>query len=149
LLHRLAPFVGGWSLDVARALCDASPDGSPNLGSPAPPGLLPGASHQTSGAPQALGRLVEHSLIVVEERGQATRYRFLETIQRYAEERLHESGDGDAAHGWHLRRMLDLGWQARAGIPTAAQQLWCARIDEELDNIRAALAWACAAPLTP
>jgi hypothetical protein len=40
-----------------------------------------------------LAHLVDQSLVVAEERGGETRYRFLETIQEYAGEQLREAGE--------------------------------------------------------
>src|SRR5439155_23317150 len=98
---------------------------------------------------QILTRLVEHSLVVADIHDARTRFRFLETVQRYAEARLEESGEAAAARGRHLLALLDLARRARAGIVTSEQQVWCDRLDAEIDNIRAAVAWACEAPLTP
>ena len=132
LFQQLAPFVGGWSLDAVERIGDHRRVIERDL------------------APlQILTRLVEHSLVVVEERGQATRYRFLETVQHYADERLEESGKAAGARGDYLLALLDLAWRARSGIVTSEQRVWCERLDAELDNIRAGLTWACDAPQTP
>jgi non-specific serine/threonine protein kinase len=153
LFRHLAPFVGGWSLDDARALWDrnlpASTAARPDLliestVTPSPPST---PIHDPT-AFQLLSQLVEHSLVVVEHHDQVTRYRFLETVQRYAEERLEESGEAAEARGRHLTRMLDLAQGAWIGLMTSEQPAWCERLDADLDNIWAALAWACEAPLT-
>lgn len=131
LFRQLAPFVGGWSLAAVEQVGSRQP-----------------TSDREPTPLQCLTRLVEHSLVVVEQRGQATRYRFLETVQRYAEERLDAAGEAVAARGHHLLALLDLAWRARSGIVSSEQQLWCERLDAELDNVRAALTWVGEAPLT-
>src|SRR5205823_6624354 len=65
LLRRLAVFAGGWDLRAAEAVCGA--DGI------APEDVL-----------ELLARLVEKSLVVVEEHDGRGRYRLLEPIRQYA-----------------------------------------------------------------
>ena len=93
-----------------------------------------------------LGALVDKSLVIAEG-DPVPRYRLLETTRAYALERLAESGDTQAM----LRRHAEatLASLARFG---GVDWHWCATVDElraaaaEVDNVRAALAWAEGAP---
>jgi predicted ATPase/DNA-binding CsgD family transcriptional regulator len=83
----------------------------------------------------ALGRLAEHSLLVVVPRRGGTRYRMLETVRQYGHERLAAVGDLDDIRARHL------AWcsSVLAGLhddPLADGA------DEVADNARAALQWA-------
>ena len=86
-----------------------------------------------------LTALVEKSLVAMEANG--GRYRLLETVRQYAQERLDESGDGDAIRTRHLASYLKLAEGARAGLAGAGQGAWLSRLDLERENLLAAHAW--------
>ncbi|MET0460232.1 MAG: LuxR C-terminal-related transcriptional regulator, partial [Ilumatobacteraceae bacterium] len=90
---------------------------------------------------EALGRLVDWNLVGLRP-GRPTRYRVLETIRQYATERSAELGELDdvrSSHGsWCESMLTDL--LARA----PGDDVWCAQVDDVLDDARAALAWAAA-----
>src|SRR5207248_10991920 len=73
VFHRLAVFAGGWSLDAAEAVC--SRDGV-----------------EAVEVFELLSRLVDKSLVVMEEREGRARYCLLEPIRQYAWERLLDAG---------------------------------------------------------
>ncbi|MEW1644662.1 BTAD domain-containing putative transcriptional regulator [Streptomyces sp. NPDC091219] len=117
-LRELSVFAGGWNLAAAETVC-------------------------TGPAAHLLGSLVDKSLIVATpgEADGGMRYRMLETIHEYAMERAAETPDLRTA-AEHRHR----GW-VRALVETAEPLLrsgdqlpWIARLETELDNIRAALA---------
>ena len=66
----------------------------------------------------------------------------LETIREYALERLAESGELEDARNRHLERYVELAETAEPELTRAGQAVWLERLDEENDNIRAALAWS-------
>jgi tetratricopeptide (TPR) repeat protein len=88
-----------------------------------------------------LGRLVDKSLVVADEGADGYRYRLLEPMRQYAHERLVEAGEADALHARHLAFYLEL---ARIADPesAAASSISPERLEEDHDNLRAALAWA-------
>ena len=91
-----------------------------------------------------LSRLVDKSLVPSGDRsGGRTRYRFLETIREYAGERLSEAGESSGIRRRHAEYYLRLA-EAGRSVRCAArgQSEWLRRLDQELDNFRAALAWA-------
>ena len=83
LFARLAVFAGGFTLVAAAAICA---DGD------VPPGEVLGL----------LVRLVEQSLVLAENDGAGgIRYRLLETVRQYGQERLQETGVAVAVRGCH------------------------------------------------
>jgi predicted ATPase/DNA-binding CsgD family transcriptional regulator/class 3 adenylate cyclase len=119
VFRRLAVFVGGFGLEAARAVCVA---GAIGLGD-----VL-----------DAIGRLVDKSLVVAEERGGEARFRLLETIRQYAAERLSEAGDVAATRDRHLDHFLAF---AEAFEPGRERDMddWRTRLELEHDNLRTAL----------
>jgi tetratricopeptide (TPR) repeat protein len=85
---------------------------------------------------------VDKSLVVVEEQGEETRYRFLETVRQYARDKLMGSGEGAELRGRHLEWFLKLAEQAEPELYGAEQATWFDLLHSELDNIRAALEWS-------
>ncbi|MGZ6709266.1 MAG: LuxR C-terminal-related transcriptional regulator [Solirubrobacteraceae bacterium] len=82
----------------------------------------------------ALGRLVDQSLVQVAGGGEQTRYRLLETVRQYAAEKLAEAGERDAAHAAHAAFYLELAARAQP-----EQVRWLDQLEREHDNLRAAL----------
>ncbi len=93
-----------------------------------------------------LDRLVDASLATVDEAG---RYGMLETIRDYARERLAASGDYAPEKDRHLAAFLALAERAAPELTGRDQIAWLDRLENEHDNLRAALAWGleAAAPL--
>jgi tetratricopeptide (TPR) repeat protein len=69
------------------------------------------------------------------------RFTMLETIREYALERLAERGEGEALRRRHAVYYTSLADVADAQLGGAEQILWLGRLDAEIDNMRAALAW--------
>ncbi len=143
LCRRLSVFVGGWTLEAAEFVCDGM-----DARDPAQPSLT-----SLLDVLDLLTRLVDKSLVVIEEHGDAllspgaTRYRMLETIRQYAREKLLEAGEAEVkgVRGRHLAFFLGLAESAEPGLRGADQLDWLARLEVEHDNLRAALQWAGAA----
>ena len=120
---RLSVFAGGWGLDAAQAVCDdANPDE-----------VL-----------DSLVALVDKSLVSVDRRGQRSRYRMLETLRQYAAERLAQADDATTARRRHLAWAVELAERAEVKLQGDEQASWLDVLDEEHDNLRAALDWAAA-----
>jgi predicted ATPase/DNA-binding CsgD family transcriptional regulator len=100
-----------------------------------------GAGRERAELADALARLAEHSLLLV-ERGEPTRYRALETIRQYGVERLDQAGELDRTRAGHERwcgqALAALRWRDVAELDDA----WCARFDRVADDVDAALAWS-------
>ncbi len=70
------------------------------------------------------------------------RYRLLETVRQYAQERLHKTGEENNARTRHLSFYLALAEQARPELAGADQGVWLLRLDLERENLLAAHSWA-------
>ena len=89
-----------------------------------------------------LATLVRRSLVVADQVGEETRYRLLETIRQYAQDRLEEAGETDAVGHRHAAFFTALAEEAGPHLRAADQLEWIARLAPEFDNLRVALAWA-------
>src|SRR5919202_3158067 len=126
LFRRLAVFEGGWTVDAAEAVCDA--DGDLGLA------VLDG-----------LQALLDKSLVQQEEATDGDpHFMMLETIREYAVERLRASGEAEHVRRQHARYYLAL---VEASAPTfrgPEQTVTFDRLNQEHDNLRAALHWTVA-----
>ena len=126
VLARLSTFAGGFGLAAAEAVA-AGPD-------------VPAA--EVLGQ---LGALVDKSLVQFDDTGTGPgRYRLLETVRQYAAERL--DGLGPAAAGAarlaHRDYYLALAEEACPQLIGAGQAAWLDRLDAEVGNLRAAIAFS-------
>ena len=122
LFRRLAVFVGGFDLDAAQAV----------------------AGHDEVERYQVLDQLtllVDKSLVVADDSAGRTRYRLLETVRQYAQEKLGESGEADAVRSCHR----DYYTAMAALLDAPAGHDYERRIEQaetEIDNLRAAFGWS-------
>ncbi len=122
LFRRLAVFFGGCDVDAAQAVAgDAGMERYQVL--------------------DQLTLLVDKSLVVAEDTPLGTRYRLLETVRQYAQEKLHEAREGDDVRIRHRDHYTALA--ALLDAPDDAdheRRIECA--ETEIDNLRAAFAWS-------
>jgi predicted ATPase len=71
-----------------------------------------------------------------------TRYQMLESLRHYARERLDGAGVADETRRCHARHCADVVAEIGAGLRGPDELLWRGRLDADLDNFRAAVAWA-------
>lgn len=122
LFARLAVFMGGFDLDAAEAV--AGDDGL--------------ARHHVL---DLLTLLVDKSLVVTESVSGRTRYRLLETVRQYAQEKLGESGHGGSARIRHRDHYAALAAELDTPFGPDYERL-LERTEAEIDNLRAAFAWS-------
>ena len=120
LLARLAVFAGGATLEAAEAVCGGE-------------GIDPDAVFEL------LAALVSRSLVVAEEHGPQTRYRLLETIRQYGEERLEAAGQAQQRRARHAGYYAGLLTRVR---DPQDEVFWATRLSAEQDNLLAAWSWA-------
>ena len=72
----------------------------------------------------------------------AARFSMSPAIQEYALDRLIASGAEDAVRRRHAEYYLAFAEEAEAHLTGAAQEFWLKRLEQEHDNLRAALQWA-------
>ncbi len=130
VLRRLGVFVGGFTLELAQHVTGDE--------------LI-----SEWAVLDALGALVDKSLVVADA-AEPPRYRLLETTRAYALEKLADAGETIRLIERHARAVCDLFVQteeARFGESgTLSLHAFMQRLAPELDNARAALAWAMGDP---
>jgi predicted ATPase/DNA-binding CsgD family transcriptional regulator len=124
LLRRLSVFAEGCSLATAETVCA-------------------GEGLRRKQLLELLSSLVNKSLVLAEtqQRGEA-RYWLLETIRQYAQEKLIAAGERPLLRDRHLHCYLQLVGETESKLRGTYQQVWLNWLEEEYDNIRAALAWS-------
>ena len=123
LFARLSVFSGGFDLPAAAAVCAGD--------AIAPDDIL-----------DAVEGLVDKSLLAVERRADATRFRMLDFVRQYASERLLAAGEGVLLADRHRAYFRELAERAD-------RELWAlspagrARLDDDSPNLRAAIDNGC------
>jgi non-specific serine/threonine protein kinase len=117
LLRRFAIFSGGWTLEAAEAVAAFG-------------------DVDESDVLDLLTHLVEKSLVVLQSDGE--RYRLLESVKQYGQERLNESGEEDEARERHLAFYLALAEKAEPELLGAEAGASLARLDVEQPNLLSA-----------
>jgi predicted ATPase len=124
LFRRLAVFIGGWTLEAAEEVCS-------------------GSGIDSSYVLDLLWQLVNKSMVVVETPNNGeTRYRRLQTIRRFAREKLFETTEAARLQDRHLSYFLKKAEEIEPYLMGAEQSKWVEYLDLELDNIRLALEWS-------
>ncbi|MET0628601.1 MAG: AAA family ATPase [Acidimicrobiia bacterium] len=122
LLARLAVFAGGCAREAAGAICVGGP-----IEARAVLGLL--------------SDLVDRSLVVAERGGAETRYRLLETIREYGEERL-SGEEAVALRDAHARYYAEYTRRCAKGLESTERIAWGTRMIADSENMLAAFAHA-------
>src|SRR5204862_6385526 len=111
---RLSVLRGGWTLESARAVC-------------ADPHAL-----------EHLEQLLQHSMILAEERLEQKRFRMLETLREFAAEQLDEA-DREETACRHTAFFLELAETAAPHLSGPDRQCWQEQLDSEHENLLTAL----------
>jgi len=124
VLQRLSVFAGGSTIQAAERVCA-------------------GGEIESANVLELLTRLVDKNLVTADrlERGE-TRYRLLETIREYAMGKLAESQENAEVQNTHLEFFLQFAEEADWKIKGPEEIEWYTRLEDEHDNMRAALSWA-------
>lgn len=126
LLSRLAVFTGGWTLAAAEHVCA-------------------GEGIERADVFDLLSRLVDKSLVVVDDAGVETRYVLLETIRQYAIEKLNAGDAAKVMRDRHLDCFLvlrDQVFDELHGRHAKDQTQMVEQLGMDIDNIRQAIRWA-------
>jgi predicted ATPase/DNA-binding SARP family transcriptional activator len=123
LFVRLAVFVGDFTLAAAETVATTGSD--------------------PSAVARGLRHLVATSMVSCAAGSEgADRYRMLETVRQYAQERLDQLDIADEVHWRHGRYYADFAVDAERHVHGPAAQEWLARVASEMPNLRIAVAWA-------
>ncbi|MEV4623473.1 DUF4062 domain-containing protein [Asanoa sp. NPDC049573] len=91
---------------------------------------------------EALGALVESSLITPARQERETRFTMLGIIREYALERLRDAGDWNDVHDRHARHFVEFAVRSAPPIgATSTDPAAVDRLEAEHDNLRAAVSW--------
>lgn len=123
LLRRLSVFPGGFTLEDAEEICadDNIPEND----------IL-----------DLVYGLTEKSIVIYLE--EKDRYKMLETIRQYGEEKLRESDESKTLHLKHLNYYLKISEKAEPELTGPKTKIWFKRFDNEHSNIQAALSFSAA-----
>jgi predicted ATPase len=120
LLVRMAVFAGGCTRSAAEHVCGGQP-------------LSAGQVFD------ALASLVAKSLVVAQREGAEARYRLLETIREYGEERLAELGETDMVRAAHAKYFCELALGLQDELYGREQINVARRLATDYDNLVAAM----------
>jgi len=124
---RLAVFAGGFELDPAEDVCA-------------------GADISNEDVLDVVASLVDKSVLLREEHGPLVRYRMLETIRQYGQERLAEAGEEELLRRGHRDWYERLVERFEAEWLGPDQAGWLTRLRLEHGNLRAAMDYCLTAP---
>ncbi len=119
LFRRLSIFVGGWTIEAAESMCAARND---------------------IAVLNRIASLLDKNLLLrLEQEGEEPRLQMLMTLREYGLACLRESGEMEEAQLAHARYYLSLAQEAEPHLKSSSQQTWLARLEQEQENLRAAL----------
>jgi predicted ATPase/class 3 adenylate cyclase len=122
LFRRLSVFVGDFDMDAVEDVC-------------------PTADLLRTSVLETFARLLDKSLVVVRASEQERRYGMLETIRKYADERLVEAGEQSTVRDRHARYYQRLSVVGRDGLLGLEAPTWFRRLHDARDNLHTALGW--------
>ena len=123
LFKRMAIFSGGFHFEAAEPVCGFNGLGDWDIED----GVL---------------RLLDHSLVQVNENREEQRFYMLETIRAFAVEELHKSASFYDVQRAHMHYFLRFAEEGASHLGGADQQIWLEKMDQEVDNLRAAIQFA-------
>jgi predicted ATPase/serine/threonine protein kinase len=144
LFWGLSVFAGGWRLDAAEAVCGKDEGTSLAMNDESEGSdLYPSSPTKCLHPSEALERLVDTSLVVVDAKGGEPRFRMLDTIREYGLEKLRAAGLEGPIRSAHCAWFLATAERAASECEKLGMQTrWLAWYDVEIDNLRSALQWA-------
>jgi predicted ATPase/DNA-binding CsgD family transcriptional regulator len=123
LFRRVSVFVGSCSLEAIEALYSSYPD-------------------RTTLVLDGVSSLIDKSLLRQIEHGNEPRVVMLETIREYALEMLDANGEEHFSRLVHAVYYVTLAEESEQELVGPQQALWLERLEQEHDNLRAALVWS-------
>ena len=142
LFQRLAVFAGGFTIEAAESIVQ-----SPRFSVPASDenNIKVEPEDEIQNILDLIESLIDKNLLVAKERADGeTRLRMLETIREFAVEKLETSGESETLRSNHAEYFLALAEEADPHLQAADAGEWLNRLEDEHDNLRAALLWSLA-----
>jgi predicted ATPase/DNA-binding XRE family transcriptional regulator len=138
LLQRLSVFAGGCTLPAAEAVCG---DASLGEGGHGLHGL------EASQVLDCLSGLVDKSMVQVGQgAGDEARYRLLEMVRQFGQEKLLEGGASERLSQRHAEYFLRFAETNGPQLWYKERPAWIKRFNAERDNLRLALEWSFSSP---
>lgn len=122
LFRRLSVFSGGFTLEAVEEVCS-------------------GGSIKRTDVLELLSRLIDKSLLMTESQEDCIRYRLLETIHQYSQDRLKESKQENEFARKHAIYFWQMAGESYGELWGPKQLTWLPRLEAEYDNLRKALEW--------
>ncbi|HEV2660193.1 MAG TPA: tetratricopeptide repeat protein, partial [Ktedonobacteraceae bacterium] len=123
LFRRISVFVGSCSLEAIEALYRSYPE-------------------RTMLVLDGVTSLIDKSLLRQIEQGEEPRICMLETIREYALEMLDANGEERVSRHAHAVYYMTLAEESERELVGSQQAAWLERLEQEHDNLRAALDWS-------
>jgi non-specific serine/threonine protein kinase len=123
VFRRLSVFAGSFSLEAAEAICAGEPEDAYDV-------------------LDVLSSLIDKSLVLMEQRRGEARYRLLETIRQYGQDKLQEYAEAATVRRHHRDWYAHLAERAESETLEAGQENVFDRLEAEHDNLRVALEWS-------
>lgn len=123
LFDRLSVFAGSFDLAAAEAVCA-------------------GDDLDTYDIVDLLGDLVDKSMVIASRADRGTRYRLLETLRQYGEERLDDRGETAGVRDAHLQHFVDVAQRFEQQWQSPDQAAISQRFDDDWENFGAAHTWS-------
>ena len=125
VFRRMSVFAGSFSLEAAEAVCgqiDAKCDVA----------IL-----------DAITSLIDKSLLIrLDGKADERRFNMLDVVREYALNALESAGEDAAASRLHAEYFVSLGEKAEPFLQAAQSAEWLDRLEDEHDNLRAAMQWS-------
>lgn len=118
LWNRLSVFTSGWTLEAAEEICY-------------------GAEVKKEEILDLMSLLVEKSIIIFDD--EKERYRILETLKQYGEEKLKDANETGDILLRHLHYYIELAESAEPKLKGSDAQIWLEKLDTELGNLQSAI----------
>lgn len=118
LWKRLSVFSGGWTLEAAEEICSDDKIKQEEI-------------------LDLLSHLAEKSIIIYDE--EQDRFRILETIKQYGEEKLNETDEAGKMSSKYLQYFLAFAESAYGNFTGPDSDRWLDLVETEIDNLRSAL----------
>ena len=123
LFDRLSVFAGSFDLAAAEAVCA-------------------GDDLDVYDIVDLLGDLVDKSMVIALRTERGTRYRLLETLRQYGEERLDDRGQTARMRDAHLRLFVEVALRLEQRWMSPEQGIAGDQFDDDWENLGTAHAWA-------
>ena len=121
LWSRLSVFAGGWTLEAAEEVCSDQ-------------------KIKKEEGLELLNQLTEKSIIIFEK--EKERYRILESLKQYGEEKLKETKESNEILSKHLYHYMEYSETSEPKLKGSEIHIWLKKLDQENNNFQSAIEWS-------